>query len=115
MYREAFLKTVGPLCESERIYQRMYALRDDPAARKAYLDTIPPEIIEDLSLFVPEVTPEWLRTMPEVDYLFPKDTDVSFKKHNCYTPALPHHHNFFEMFYVLEGRCSHRMHHPQGL
>ena len=24
-------------------------------------------------------------------------------------PALPHHHSFFETFYVLEGRCSHRI------
>ena len=71
MYRETFLQTVGPLCESERIYKRMYELRDDAAGRRAFLDTIPRELIERLSLFVPEVTPEWLSTMPEVAVMSP--------------------------------------------
>ena len=73
----------------------MYALRDDPEARRAYLDTIPRELIERLSLFVPEVTLKWPSTMPEVDYLFAKDADVSFKKHNCYTPEFSHSHTYF--------------------
>ncbi len=105
MYREAFLKIVRPLCESERIYRRMYELRNDPQARQAYLETVPPEEIDRLSLFVPEVTPEWLSTMPEVDYLFPKDSDVSFKKHYCYTPEFSHSHTYFEIIYVYEGSC----------
>jgi AraC-like DNA-binding protein/mannose-6-phosphate isomerase-like protein (cupin superfamily) len=109
MYREAFLKTVGPLCESERIYKRMYELRDDAAGRRAFLDTIPRELIERLSLFVPEVTPEWLSTMPEVDYLFPKDADVSIKKHYCYTPEFSHSHTYFEILYVYRGSCVNKV------
>jgi AraC-like DNA-binding protein len=27
----------------------------------------------------------------------------------CYTPPLVHHHDFFELFYVLEGNCHHRV------
>lgn len=52
-------------------------------------ETIPPEYLE-----------EW--------YFDPtKRQSVHVSKHNCYTPPLMHHHNFFELFYVLEGTCYH--------
>ena len=58
--------------------------------------------------------PEWKETIPPEyleDWYFSTERreGIHVFKHNCYTPALPHHHNFFEMFYVLEGRCSHRI------
>lgn len=105
MYREAFLKLVKPLSESERIYKRLYELRDDAAERMAYLATIPREEIDRLSLFVTDYTPVWLKTMGEVDNLFPKDTDVAIKKHGCYTPVFFHSHTYFEIIYVYEGSC----------
>lgn len=105
MYRESFLKIVKPLSESERIYKRLYELRDEPAARKAYLATIPRELIDDYSLYVPDYTAEWLSTMREVDYFFAKDTDVCFRKHERYTPEFIHSHTFFEILYVYEGGC----------
>ena len=76
---KCFCRPSGPCSNRSALFQRMYALRDDPEARRAYLDTIPRELIERLSLFVPEVTLKWPSTMPELNYLFAKDADVSFK------------------------------------
>ena len=103
---KCFCRPSGPCSNRSALFQRMYVLRDDPEARRAYLDTIPRELIERLSLFVPEVTLKWPSTMPEVDYLFAKDADVSFKKHNCYTPEFSHSHTYFEVVYVYAGTCS---------
>lgn len=105
MYRESFLKIVRPLGESERIYKRMYELRDDPAACRAYLDSIPRDGLDDLSLNVPETMPRFPSMMQEVDYFFARDTDISIRKHNCYTPAFTHCHTYFEIVYVYEGSC----------
>ena len=105
MYRESFLKIVKPLCESERIYKKMYELRNDPAACRAYLASIPRDGLDDFSLNVPEPMPKFPSMIREVDYFFAPDTDISIRKHNCYTPEFIHCHTYFEIVYVYEGSC----------
>ena len=105
MYRESFLKNVKPMCESERIYKRLYELRNDPAACRAYMASIPRENIDDISLNVPGLTPRFPSLIREVDYFFARDTDISIRKHNRYTPEFIHRHTYFEILYVYEGSC----------
>lgn len=42
---------------------------------------------------------------------FPPDSsqNVLVLKHKCYSPAQPHDHDFFEIFYVLEGQSQHEI------
>lgn len=105
MYRKSFLKLVKPLCETERIYKRLYELRDDPAACRAYMASIPRENIDDIALNVPDPMPRFPSLIREIDYYFAQDTDISIRKHNCYTPEFIHCHTYFEIVYVYEGSC----------
>lgn len=106
-------RVMAQLCalnESELFYRNYRLAKFSPSGFEAFLNQIDPEQVRRLDLIVPE----WPDTIPS-EYLdnqfFSPDRKVGIHvfKHNCYTPPIPHRHNFFELFYVLEGRCAHQV------
>ena len=103
----AYLHTLN----SSELFYRSYRLaKSSEIGFQDFLAHVDREQVSRENLLIPE----WKETIPPEyleDWYFSTEQREGLHvfKHNCYTPALPHHHNFFEMFYVLEGRCSHRI------
>ncbi len=103
----SYLRTMN---DSEVFYRNYRLAKSSPAGFDEYLAALDQDKVYSEHLLVPE----WKNTIPPEyleDWYFTEDMHegIHVFKHNCYTPALPHHHNFFEMFYVLEGRCMHQV------
>ena len=98
------------LNDSEIFYRNYRLAKASGIGFDEYLSGIDKARVHRENLLVPEwddtIPPEYLE-----DWYFSSDRreGIHVFKHNCYTPAIPHHHNFFEMFYVLEGRCIHQV------
>ena len=98
------------LNDSEIFYRNYRLARVSALGFEEYLAGIDRDQVRRDNLLVPEwkdtIPPEYLE-----DWFFSPDwrEGIHVFKHNCYTPAIPHHHNFFEMFFVLEGRCIHQV------
>lgn len=98
------------LNNSEVFYRNYRLAKASSVGFEEYLAGIDREQVHKEKLLIPEwkdtIPPEYLE-----DWFFSSDRreGIHVFKHNCYTPAIPHHHNFFEMFFVLEGRCIHQV------
>ena len=110
MDEKALLEKLRTLTNSEMFYRSYRLARASQAGFDEYLSGIDKERVYRENLLIPEwkdtIPPEYLE-----DWYFSSDRreGIQVFKHNCYTPAIPHHHNFFELFYVLEGRCIHQV------
>ena len=97
------------LNDSEIFYRNYRLAKASPASFAEYLANIDLSFVHQNNLLVPElaetIPPEYLENW----YFTDETTGIHVCKHNCYTPAIPHKHNFFEMFFVLEGRCLHQV------
>lgn len=104
------LSHLRELNESEIFYRNYRLAKASPAGFDEFLSGIDRERVYKENLLVPEwpdtIPPEYLE-----DWYFSADRreGIHVFKHNCYTPAILHHHNFFEMFFVLEGHCIHQV------
>ena len=110
MEDQRLMTLLRTLNESELFYRGYRLAKSSPSGFQEYLDQLDPEWVRRMELLIPE----WPDTVPseylESQYFQPGEPEgIHVFKHNCYTPAVPHHHNFFEMFYVLEGRCVHQV------
>ena len=110
MTENELMKRLRTLNPSELFYRNYRLAKSSEIGFQDFLEHVDREAVARDNLLIPE----WPRTIPPEyleDWYFSPDQreGIHVFKHNCYTPALPHHHNFFEMFYVLEGRCSHRI------
>lgn len=110
MEDQALMNRLRTLNESELFYRDYRLAKSSPASFGEYLSRLDPEMVAHLALLIPE----WPETIPGEyleDAFFPRDSREGLHvfKHNCYTPAIPHRHDFFELFYVLEGRCLHQV------
>ena len=96
------------LNESELFYQRYRQAETDAKSLIAFLSELDMEYVLREHLLIPEI-PETIPQEFQEDWFFNADTNQSIYvwKHNCFTPPIQHHHNFFEVFYVLEGSCRH--------
>ena len=110
MEEERILTRLRTFNESELFYRNYRLARFSPAGFEAFLKQIDPEQVRRLNLIVPE-WPETMTSEYQENQFFSPDHRVGIhvSKHNRYTPPVPHHHDFFEMFYVLEGRCTHQI------
>ncbi len=110
MEEERVLKQLRTFNESELFYRDYRLASYSPDGLKAFIDNIDAEKVRRLDLIVPE-WPDTIQEHYEEGKFFIHDTRVGIQvsKHNRYTPPVPHHHDFFELFYVLEGKCSHRV------
>ena len=104
------LKRLRTLSDSEIFYRNYRLAKASETGFDEYLSSLDKERVYRENLLIPEwpdtIPPEYLE-----DWYFSSDRreGIQVFKHNCYTPAIPHHHNFFELFYVLEGHCIHQV------
>ena len=106
MDERQLMEQLRALNESEIFYRNYRLAKSSPALFQTYLDLLDPAAVRKNALMIPEwpdtIQPEYV----EDSFFSPSNREgIQVSKHNCYTPAVPHHHDFFEMFYVLEGRC----------
>ena len=110
MTEQQLIQDLRTLNDSELFYRGYRLARSSPEGFEAYLARLDPEEIRRKALLIPE-WPETIKQEYQEAVFFTPDRRVGIhvSKHNCYTPAVPHHHDFFEMFYVLEGQCVHQV------
>ncbi len=110
MDERQLMERLRTLNESEVFYRNYRLAKSSPAGFQAYLERLDPDMVRSKALLIPEwpdtIQPEYLE---EAFFSPDKRVGIHVSKHNCYTPAVPHHHDFFEMFYVLEGCCIHQV------
>lgn len=110
MNEPQLMSRLHALNDSEIFYRNYRLAKASSMGFEEYLAGIDREQVYRDNLLVPEwkdtIPPEYLE-----DWFFSSDwrEGIHVFKHNCYTPAIPHHHNFFEMFFVLEGKCIHQV------
>ena len=110
MNEPQLLNNLRTLNASEFFYRNYRLAKASTIGFDEYLAGLDSKQVHESNLLVPEwkdtIPPEYLE-----DWFFSSDRreGIHVFKHNCYTPAIPHHHNFFEMFFVLEGHCIHQV------
>lgn len=111
--REKLLQMLQEYTEKEKIYKKYYELRNDPAARKAYMAEIEPIVREQHLLIFdfPFIThPELLTESDLYSHLsITKGSNVNIVRHLRYTPVFWHSHTFFSVLYVMTGQCGHEV------
>ena len=90
--------------EDELFYKCCYELRSNPKKLKKYISAFDKKVLENRKLILPA---KKTRTEMKEIHLFGEEEklNVLLLKHNRYTPAFEHYHDYFEVFYVLSGRC----------
>lgn len=108
--RELVLKSLYEYSKGELIYKRYYELRNDDAARTAYLASVE-DYVRKHYLFIQEypfiAVPAYFSEMnipPRTGIT--AEMNVHLMKHLRYTPIFPHKQDFFELAYVLSGSCN---------
>ena len=110
MNEPQLLHNLRTLNASEIFYRNYRLAKASAIGFDEYLAGLDYKQVHENNLLIPEwkdtIPPEYLE-----DWFFSSDRreGIHVFKHNCYTPAIPHHHNFFEMFFVLEGHCIHQV------
>lgn len=94
--------------ESEVIYKKYHELAGNPGALQMFLKTLNPEWLKDAHLLLPELS-DIVATVFLEEWIFAGKVEHNavIQKHNRYTPAYLHLHDFWEIIYVLQGQCSH--------
>ena len=97
----------------EEFYRRYYQAQKDPDALRDFLLEQDPETLKTRKLFVKELMPGLIPdSLTDEDYFEDQLFDsIYIRRHNRYTPAFEHSHIFFEIIYVLRGRCVHSVSH----
>lgn len=94
--------------EDEIFYQKLFFYRSNPEQYKELLQTFNLDTTIHRQLIVPEFQTVGYHPTRFDDHFF--DTkihkNVYLSKHNRYTPPYEHDHEFFEIVYVLSGKCE---------
>ena len=95
--------------EEELFYINYYRARKDPEHLKRFLGRLDMDYVNKHKLIIPERLPEKIPRLMMDSRYFGRESSASVYlcKHNRYTPFFFHTHIFFEVIYVLEGRCTH--------
>lgn len=101
------LKALSHMNEDELFYKAYYEVKNNPLKLKRFLAELNLLEVKKRHLIVPELSPELIpHVMDDTNYFnATNEQSVYFSKHNRYTPAFLHKHAFFEVVYVLSGRC----------
>ena len=116
MDEQQLMARLHTLNDSEIFYRNYRLAKSSPSGFAEYLQGLNRDWAQRMELLIPE-WPETLRQEYLEDHFFSRDRPegIHVFKHNCYTPAVPHCHDFLEMFFVLEGRCIHQVGGSQGI
>ena len=98
-----------PLNEDEIFYKNYYLAgrNPDPSVLKEFLQAVDLEDATKRHLIIHELLPEIISyEMYDSEYFKEGiDKNVMLIRHNRYTPAFLHRHDFFEIIYVYKGHC----------
>lgn len=93
--------------EDEKFYKRYYEANFSTASLKKFLATIDIDDAIKRHLVIPDLLPEIISyDMHDNEYFSDDSRNVFIIKHNRYTPAFLHKHDFFEIIFVFSGHCS---------
>jgi AraC-like DNA-binding protein/mannose-6-phosphate isomerase-like protein (cupin superfamily) len=98
--------------EDELFYHRLYELAGDRKAAAAYVNSFDIRELRRRNLILPEDIEKSEKdkssmVLPESRFFSPSEhRNVFLYKHNRYSPAFDHSHDYFEVFFVLSGQCT---------
>lgn len=102
---EQLLKNLHTYSPMEKVLKEHPEIRGNQALIKKFNASLTPE--QQKIMMVPIVKYDSLQTLLAASF-FKKSDPIKIKitKHNRYTTPLTHNHDFYEMFYVLEGEFN---------
>lgn len=101
--KENFYKFINNYTEDEVFYRYLYEVEQKSSSKLAnFINQLDLEIIKKNQLYVPSLHTKWFDHLKE-DQLV---DDICILKHNRYTPAFIHEHEFYEIIYVYQGSCK---------
>ncbi|VIF82931.1 transcriptional regulator AraC family [Clostridioides difficile] len=107
--------------ESELFYKNYYFAKQNPESLKLFIDNLDEDYIVNNNLIIPYIYNEKIPQLMKDETYFECNSkdNVILIKHNRYTPQFVHEHIFFEMIYVLSGKCHqvinhHNVHMKEG-
>lgn len=108
MDKSQVLNRIQQLNEDEQFYKEYFFAGKSKMKLRKFLAGLDPEEIKARHLVVPEMAPNIISyTMADDEYFKTGDhKSVFISRHNRYTPAFVHKHEFFEIVYVMAGHCS---------
>lgn len=106
---ETLQRTFYTLDEKELYYREYYYAKQQEYSLKKFLASADINYLLDNNIIIPEFA-ETVPTTFEDYHIFEPGQNIAALKHGCYTPPHEHNHNFFELTYVYEGRCSQTIH-----
>lgn len=107
-YLEAALSRIMDMNEDEKFYKEYYLAGKSSEHLKRFLNTVDREDAIRRHLVIPEILPEIISyEMQDSEYFRKEDgRSVYISRHNRYTPSFLHRHDFFEIIFVMTGKCS---------
>lgn len=95
------------LNKDELFYKEYYKASASPAKLKKFLSKVDITDAIKRHLVIPELLPEIISyEMNDDEYFCENDErNVFISRHNRYTPAFMHRHDFFEIIFVFTGKC----------
>lgn len=107
-YLSESLEQIMNINEDEQFYKEYYEAGKSPERLKQFLNSIDRKDAVKRHLVIPEILPEIISyEMHDSEYFKEGDSrNVYITRHNRYTPAFMHRHDFFEVVFIMTGRCS---------
>ncbi len=105
MDEQALLEHFSKYTENEAFYKEYYEAKKDKKQFDMFLHTIVSSRPLKYSQWLPELHMAGADYISEL-YIEDNSANVSFIKHERYTPLFLHEHAFFEMIYVFSGSCE---------
>ena len=108
MKQHQSMNVMFELNEDELFYKDLYIAKQSPNSLKQFLSKIDKKDAIQRHLVIPELLPEIISyEMSDNEYFKEEDErNVFITKHNRYTPAFLHKHDFFEIIFVFSGHCQ---------
>ena len=111
--KEQLCRQLLEFTQEEKIYQEYYELKNDPAARSAYLAQNA-DYVREKYMLIPELSdiyiPEDFSEQTYYAHLpLSRGSNVNVIRHLRYTPVFCYSTSFFEIFYILHGRTNHTL------
>ena len=110
---KSILRKLKEYTKDELIYKRYYELRDDDEKRNAYMKEIE-DYVREHGLFIREFPFVEIPEFFSEDNFYPdiainKNASVDVVRHSRYTPIFRYSCSFFEILYVMSGKCGHEL------
>jgi AraC-like DNA-binding protein/mannose-6-phosphate isomerase-like protein (cupin superfamily) len=102
---ESIISFLNTYNEDEIFYKRCYELASDRKALVKYISSFDLQELKTRKLILPG-HPAESKLMESFLFKGHGKQNIFLTKHNRYTPAFEHCHDFFEIFYVFSGECK---------